>query len=289
LPTDFVHLNSANLYVCRQALRLLLCAPRIFTQRISELFDVYMAQVSAPKLFKTIFAAQFRPYLNFYSLFRTAAAKVTHYRDWETSFGIVILRDFENRCSVNVQNRTIGFSQDSGDITNEQTRLAEVTDVLIPELQLTTFLRLGYRRQYLVPLEITFDSLVSILRLKLFSAADQLQQVLPGQVDDLLYRVDCSQGEDKFHIHVGPLRRQEVPKYITFDAESHLAPEVRDDQLRQIMAAYPDVSMLLDIDFYQAAPNIHAQAAAEFIAKARRRVDELSRQFHEYLLSQEVK
>jgi pterin-4a-carbinolamine dehydratase len=248
-----------------------------------------MAQVSAPKLFKTIFAAQFKPYLNFYSVFRTAAAKLSHYPHWETSFGNITVRNFDTRCSVNIQNLTIGFAQDSGDITNEQARLTEVIDVLIPELQLATFLRLGYRRQYLVPLDITFESLVSILRLKLLSATDELQQILPGQVDDLLYRIDCSEDDDRFHIHFGPLRRQEVPQYINFNAENHLAPEVRDDQLRQIVAGYPDVSMLLDLDFYQHAAQIPAQAARDFIPKARRRVDELARQFHQYIFSREVK
>jgi pterin-4a-carbinolamine dehydratase len=248
-----------------------------------------MAQVSAPKLFKTIFAAEFKPYLSFFSVFRTAAAKLTHYPHWETGFGNITVRSFDTRCSVNVQNRTIGFAQDSGDITNEQARLTEVTDVLIPELQLTTFLRLGYRRQYLVPLDITFESLVSILRLKLFSTTEQLQQILPAQVDDLLYRIDCSEGDDKFHIHLGPLRRQEVPKYIDFNAENHLAPEVRDDQLRQIVAGYPEVSMLLDLDFFQRAAQIPASAARDFISKARQRVDELARKFHQYVLSQEVK
>jgi hypothetical protein len=248
-----------------------------------------MAQVSAPKLFKTIFAAQFKPYLNFYSLFREAAAKLNHYPHWETAFGNITVRNFDTRCSVNIQNQLLGFSQDSGDITNEQARLTELVDTLIPELQLTTFLRLGYRRQYLVPVDIPFDSLVSILRLKLLSAADQLQQILPGEVDDLLYRIDCSQAEDKFHIHVGPLRRQEVPQYLNFNAENHLAPEVRDDQLRQIVAGYPDVSMLLDLDFYYPAAQIPASAARDFIPKARRRVDELARQFHEYIFSQDVK
>src|SRR6202035_2150928 len=184
---------------------------------------VYMAQVNPPKLFKTIFAAQFKPYLNFFSLFREGAAKLTHYPHWATNFGNITVRNFETRCSINIQNRTIGFVQDSGDINNEQTRLTELVDVLIPELQLTTFVRLGYRRQYLVPLDTTFESLVSILRLKLLSAADQLQQILPGEVHDLLYRINCSQDDDRFHIHLGPLKRREIPQYINFDAENHLA------------------------------------------------------------------
>lgn len=248
-----------------------------------------MAQVSPPKLFKTIFAVQFKPYLNFFSLFREAAAKLTHYPHWATNFGNITIRNFDTRCSVNIQNRTIGFTQDSGDINNEQTRLTEIVDVLIPELQLTTFLRLGYRRQYLVPLDTTFESLVSILRLKLLSAADQLQQILPGEVHDLLYRIDYSQDDDLFHIHIGPLKRKEIPKYIIFEAENHLEPETREDQLRQIVAGYPEVSMLLDFDFYHKGPQISGNALRDFIPQARRRVDELTRQFHKYLFSQEVK
>jgi len=247
-----------------------------------------MAEVSAPKLFKTIFEARFKPYLNFFSVFRTAAAKLTHYPHWTTSFDSITVRNFDTRCSLIIHTSAFGFSQDSGDITNEQARLTEAVDMLIPELGLTTFLRLGYRRQYLVPLQITFESLVSILKLKLLSSAEQLQQILPGEVDDLLYRVDCSQSEDKFHIHLGPLRRQEVPKYINFDADNHLAPEVRADQLRQIIAGYPDVSMLLDIDLYRAADQISTQAARDFIPKARRRLDEITSQFHQYVFSQKV-
>jgi hypothetical protein len=248
-----------------------------------------MADVSAPKLFKTIFEARFKPYLNFYSVFRTAAAKLTHYPHWATDSNTITLRNYDTRCSLAIHNGAFGFSQDSSDITNEEARLKEAVDTLIPELGLTTFRRLGFRRQYLVPLQITFESLVSILELKLLSGAEQLQQILPGEVNDLLYRLDYSESDDKFHIHLGPLRRQEVPKYINFEAENHLPAELREDLLRQILAGYPEVSMLIDIDYYQVSTDISVQAARDFIPKARRRLDELTRQFHEYVFSQQVK
>jgi hypothetical protein len=248
-----------------------------------------MVKPQRPRLYKPIFLATYKPHLNYYSVFRSAAAKLSGYPDWTTDFTSITLQDFDHRCSLTIQHNSFGFSQDSDDVKNEEARLKEALDVLPQELKIKTFVRLGYRRQYLVPVDMSFEALVSIIGLKLLSHDQQLEQIIPGQTKDLLYRIDCVEGDYRYHLHLGPLRRAEIPRWIVFEADNHLAAAVRSDQLRQIVSGYPEVSTLIDIDMYRAADNISDAEAKTFIPHAQKKVDELALRFHEYLFSTEVK
>ena len=248
-----------------------------------------MPKTHLPRLYKAIFLASHKPHLDYYSVFRSAAAKLSNYPDWSTDFNSITLRSFDYRCSLTIQHNSFGFSQDSDDVKNEEARVKEAVDVLPGALQIKSFVRLGYRRQYLVPMNMSFEALVSILGLKLLSHDDQLEQFVPGRTEDLLYRVDRADSDYRYHLHLGPLRRQEVPRWIVFEAENHLAADVRMDQLRQIISGYPEVSTLIDIDMYRMADNISHKEAQTFVPHVRQKVDELATRFHEYLFSTEVK
>ncbi|PYL09978.1 MAG: hypothetical protein DME33_02370, partial [Verrucomicrobia bacterium] len=109
-----------------------------------------MNKTSAPRLYKTIFLAQFRPELTFFAEFRTAASKLGGYPDWATNANSVTLRDYKTRSSTSIAPQAIGFTQDSDDIANESKRLNEALGILPKELNIQRFIRIGFRRQYLV-------------------------------------------------------------------------------------------------------------------------------------------
>jgi len=257
------------------------------TKRGSRISLFCVNRVPAPRLYKTIFLAQFTPKLSFFANFRSAAAKLTGYPHWTTDINTVTMRDFDNRCSVTIGPQTIGFSQDSDDTSNELKRLIESIEILPKSLDILDFARVGFRRQYLVPFDAPFETLLTILNLKLLSQNDSLVKFLPRALEDLLYRLDLKDAEDRFHITVGPLRRSEIPRWIQFEAENHLAPDVRQEQYLRILASYPNVSTLIDIDMYRGS-NIPSKDVPKFIELAQRRTAELADKFHNYLFTQEV-
>jgi len=248
-----------------------------------------MRALSSLRLCKSIFRANYKPHLGYYNVFRSAAARVPGYPDWNTDFTSITLRDYSNRCSLTIQFNSFGYSQDSDDLRNEELRLADMLRILPGDLSIEQFQRLGYRRQYLVSANMSMEALVTILTLKLLSTNEQLEKIVPRKTEDLLYRVDCADESYRYHFHLGPLKRQEVPRYIQLQADDHFSPDAREDEIRKIMASYPDVSTLVDIDIYRAADNISASDASSFVTAARSRVHDLATRLNEYLFSTEVK
>jgi len=240
------------------------------------------------RLYKTIFLAQFRPQLSYFDQFRTAAGKLSGYPQWRTDSNSITVRDYQARCSIAIVPNSIGFSQDSDDITTASSRLKEALQVLPNELTIQNFFRLGFRRQYLVSFSASFEELVSILRVKLLSQKEGLTRLLPPNTIDLLYRVDLKDPENMYHLTVGPVRRQEIPNWIQFEAENHLAPDVRQEQYLSIVASYPDVATLIDIDVFRAGSDILTTDSISFIETAERKTAELARSLNEYLFSADV-
>jgi hypothetical protein len=241
-----------------------------------------------PRLYKTIFLAQFRPQLSYFNQFRPAAGKLNGYPQWRTDSNSITLRDYQSRCSLVITHNSIGFSQDSDDITTASSRLKEALQVLPNELTIQNFLRLGFRRQYLASFEASFEELVRILGVKLLSQKEALIRLLPSNTTDLLYRVDLKDAENMYHLTVGPLRRQEIPNWIQFEAENHLAPDVRQEQYLSIVASYPDVATLIDIDVFRADSTISTSDSVPFIEMGERKTAELARSLNEYLFSADV-
>ncbi|MBI4324087.1 MAG: hypothetical protein HY674_02365 [Chloroflexi bacterium] len=248
-----------------------------------------MKSIVKPVVCKTIFQVRYKPGLRFYDIFRAAAQKLAGYPHWTTDSLSVTLRDFDNVCSINIQHNLFTFQQDSRNPENEVAKVNAALEVLPPSLEISSFKRLGYRRQYLIAVDMAFDSLVSVLKIKLLSQDDRLLSFLPPRLEDLLYRVDCADGLHRFHLHVGPMQKHEVPRYVAFDAENHLAPEDRDDKYRLTLAGYPETSVLVDIDVYRIADEIPLNEAAEFVVAARDKADNLSSRLTEYLFADKVK
>jgi hypothetical protein len=105
------------------------------------------------RLYKTIFLAQFRPELGYFNQFRMAASRLSGYPQWGTDANSVTLRDYKTRCSGAIATNSIGFSQDSEDITTTSKRLKEALEVVPRELNVQKLFRIGYRRQYLASFE----------------------------------------------------------------------------------------------------------------------------------------
>jgi hypothetical protein len=193
-----------------------------------------------------------------------------------------MMRDYDHACSLAVEHNSTTYDQDSSDEMLEEAKVNDLFSLLLPALNVDVVNRVGFRRFYLIPTDMSFDELVKVLNVKFLSQNERLRGFMPGHTDDLLYRVDSSDETDHFHFHVGPLNKSEIPRYIQVDPDNHLAPETRSTQLELIRARYSETSMLVDIDMFRSRDVIGVSEAAGFYAHGRKRISELTAKLTEY-------
>ena len=244
-----------------------------------------MKKPPALQLQKTILQVRYPAKLGFYDLLIPAAQRMSEYPHWGTNTLRVVLRDFDTHCSLAIEHNAFGYEQDSADTEIEKTNIGRALTELPGALDIESFIRLGYRRQYLIPVEMPVESLVSVLNVKLFSQDDRLRRIMPAQVSDLMYRIDSAEHAYKYHFTVGPVQKQEIPRYVTFNRENHLDPEKGEEVYQAIVAEYPDVAVFADIDLYQVAELIPVQDAQAFVDTARERIHDILSGLSEYLFS----
>jgi len=201
--------------------------------------------------YKTIFQIRYKPKLEFYDLLMSAAQKLNEYPHWETNRLRVVLKDYEKHCSLSIGHNAFTYQQDSNDRKMEEKYIQQTLEYLPTALKIQFFNRLGYRKKYLISIKMSFESLVEVLYVKLFSQEDKLRRIMPSQVEDLMYRIDFKEDLYRYHVTVGPVKKFEIPKHIAYNIEHHLSPETREKEYQEIIAKYPDVAVFADIDFYQ--------------------------------------
>jgi len=158
-----------------------------------------------PNLHKTIFQITYKPELKFYGLLMEAAQKMNEYPHWSTDKLSIILRNYEKHCSLSIRHNTFTYEQDSSDEDMEAKFIQNALENLPSALQIKIFNRFGYRRKYIIAVNMPFESLVSVLHIKLFSQDDKLRSIMPSKIEDLMYRIDFMEDPYKYHITAGPV------------------------------------------------------------------------------------
>lgn len=241
-----------------------------------------------PKLYKTIFQARYKAELKFYELLILAAKQMTEFPDWETNRLSVTLKNFDRRCNLAISHNSFSYDQDSNDIEIETNYINKALEILPSALEIESFIRLGFRRRYLIPVEIPFNSLIQMLNIKFLSQEKKLREIMPANVKDLMYRIDSEEEGFKYHFLIGPVSKQEIPKYVEFNRQHNLNPASREEKYRKIVQEYPDVAIFIDIDLFQEKGELQAKKAANFVNNARSKVDNLTRELCKYLLEEKV-
>ena len=241
-----------------------------------------------PILYKTIFQVRYKPSLKFYELLMPAAQRMTEYPHWQTDRLSVVLWDFEKQCSLSIRHNAFGYEQDVSDEEMEKQYIQHALAELSQALEIKDFIRLGFRRNYLINVDVPFESLVTILSVKLLSQDEQLRRIMPQTVDDIMYRVNSTEEPYRFHFTIGPVRKQEIPRHLVYNQAHHLNPETADEDYRAIIAKYPEVAVFIDIDMYQLGKQLGIEETKLFIANARKKVHHIATELTNYLFSLEV-
>lgn len=228
-----------------------------------------MAAETAPVLERTIFQARYKPSLGFYENMRPAAIKLSDYPDWETSGVFVKLKNIEKHCSVGIYDKLFAYDQNSSDEELEETRIADILDVVPAGLGIKSLTRLGYRRIYVAPFDAPFGDLVRIMNTKFYSGDKGLRRIIPGNITDLMYRIDSSDECNSYHVTVGPVKRDEM-KINGFLPADHpnLAAQAQDGQTGG--GLLPEVGVYIDFDVYRERDSLPVETASSFFHDGKR-------------------
>jgi hypothetical protein len=125
-----------------------------------------------------------------------------------------------------------------------------------------------------MPVAMKFNELVTILYYKLFSQDAALTKIIPSKTEDLMYRLDASDDSFKYHITLGPVRKKEIPKYISVNKKLHLHPDelLKQEELSDIITAYPELAVLIDIDVYRDVDDISIADSTDIYYAAREKI-----------------
>lgn len=238
-----------------------------------------------PVLHKTIFQARYKPQLEFYNLMTAAAQQFGEFPHWQTDRLKITLFDFEKRCSVGIAHDSFSYSQDSHDTNQEGLHINQVVDILPTALHVESFIRFGLRRWYLIPIDVPFESVASILNIKLFSQDERLRGIMPRELNDMSYIAVCADPPYGSRTVIGPMRKVEIPSYIVVDQAHHLNMENRAELYVDIVKGYPDVSVYIEIDFYQQSEGLTVEDARSFIQTASDKVHRVVADLRDYFFS----
>ncbi len=116
-------------------------------------------------LHKVIMQVRYKPELTFYNLLYGATKKIKNFPDWSTDRFHVTLKDYNGYCSVAIRHNTFTYEQDSSDEDLEARNINHIVSILPSELDLVEATRIGYRRRYLIPVNMSFAELNSLMNL----------------------------------------------------------------------------------------------------------------------------
>jgi len=246
-------------------------------------------KVIKPRLYKTIFQARYKANLKFYGLLFPVAMKLDNYPHWSTDRLSVVLRNYKRRCSLSIKHNNFAYDQDydheSDSFSDEDKNITQALTELPSSLEIESYNRLGFRRQYLIAVDKSFKELVTTLNLKFLSQNDNLLKIMPPEVDDLQYAIDSTDGDFHFHIRIGPVKKEEIPERILFTKQHHLDPETGQKEYFDIIQKYPDVAVFIDIDLYRVDENIPTDKALPFLNEAGQRIDTMVSSVREYIFT----
>jgi len=237
-----------------------------------------------PRLYKVIFETRYKPDLSFYENYISAARQLTGYPDWETDRLRVILKNFKNHCSVAITFKSFSYTQDSENRSLEKNNMQNLLKSLPSALNISSFLRYGYRNKYIIPVNMPFHSLVSIFELKFHSQNDKMNNFLIGKVKDVGYSFDFEEKPFSYHLRIGPMKQNQMKSFLEFNKKYHLSAETEVADYEKILKSYPQIGIYADIDVYQESENLEASTALTFVNKAREKSKIIINNINDYIL-----
>lgn len=224
---------------------------------------------------KTIFQIQYEPKLCFYDRLYKHDEISCKFPHWLTDRLKVILKDYEKKHSLLIGHNSSIFESDLFDAKIEEDIISLLLSQITKFVDDNTFSRAGLRRFYLIKQEMSFDELVEILNLKIFSI--EFKDIFSNPINDSSIVIVSNIGDYQFRLTLGPMRRNEIPRYIKYNIDNHLdtEPNTRVKELSKIFESYPDVSLYIDVDFFVEQKELKQTDIITFWAISKKEIDTL--------------
>lgn len=195
-----------------------------------------------PRLYKSIYQVRFDKKLSFFEKLSQLSGSVDDFEFWEYSNTSLTLRDRVKHLNLSFSNGDCSVSIDSSDDS------LEIERKLICEIEknfdISSFIRVGHRRFFLVKIDFSFEDLVQVLSVRLANA--DTGKVIPGSLQDLRYTF-VTEGEDfEYHIVVGPVRQNEIARHIGTEPRNFQS----NDDLHVFTSKHPEIALFIDVDCY---------------------------------------
>lgn len=216
---------------------------------------------------KTPFRVDYDPTLDFYERLYSAAADVRDsYPHWETDRLKVVLKNFEDRCSLTISHAAFFYTQDHlNTVSREESRVNQAIEILPSALGKQKAKRAGLRRKYLLPVEMEYADLVRLMKGKFVTPDPLFHEGICPHVDDLQF-VFMSKHSGFKMITIAPTFRAQLSQVLQLD-DKNFAPGDARILTGELFESYPLNSVYVDCDF--AETDIECSSLSSFYQRTR--------------------
>lgn|GEM_PF-5212155 len=240
--------------------------------------------------YKTVFRADYKPNLNYYSRMFDTAAQLTGYKDWVTTGLAITLQDFDERTSFTLAHNFLAYVRDvcpREDLGDDAKRVAEIVEKVPKQLDIGKFQRLGFRCWFLYPVEMNFEQLVFVVADKFLLQNKEIKEGICPAPTDAAYAVHFTEGSLKVVLRVGPMKREEVDVQFQPDRNSNFAVKERALPSEELFSNLPKASLLIDIDASQT--EVQSNLLRKFLDDAQALQVKLSKNIVQYVFGLRAK
>lgn len=214
---------------------------------------------------KTVMQITYKPKLDYFDKIYNKPIS-EYFPDWITDRLKITFRDFNKHHSLTISHNNILFESDKYDKKSEEDVFKLIVDNLVDISEEENFTRFGLRRFFLIKQDISYEELIEIFNLKVYS--NDLIDQFKNSISNSNIVIDTYIDDYKIHITMGPMKKDEISRFIKFNIEQHSDPKSmeRVNILSQEFNSYPDVSLYIDLDFSLNGEKLNSKQIEEFLS-----------------------
>ena len=203
-----------------------------------------------PNIEKSVFQIRYKPLLSFYDKLFSQENIFKYFPHWQTDRLTIILRDYVKQHNLVIKHDSITYETDKYSRKVEKEVLELVESNINNLIAKDNIIRYGHRFFTLIPLDMNFDELVSIINLKFYESG--FLSSLKSKPDDSSVMITSKINELSYRMHLGPIKNVEIPKFIKFNIENHIDPgsPTKYSEIAKVFESYPETALYFEMDIY---------------------------------------
>jgi len=173
-----------------------------------------------------------------------------NYKHWRIDGQKILLSDYEKRIVLGIEHNRLVLEYDiPNSIEDFKHKLNLAYREYTKHIDIVDYRRFGMRSQCFMPVEFEFSELVKLTRNKFIPQDEALMKMIGANVEDYQFNINSELKDFKIHMHCGPIRKEEIPRWFTPTVVSH----DKDQKPKEI--EFPEVAFFSDLDCFVDKPN----------------------------------